>query len=116
MWAAPSCSAAVSSLPPGEALSFLLRNQDRAYPCLIINMVDVQLVSLVFSTHYHLLEFTCTVTLMFLFVVDSYLEDVLCAACRRCVELFKFNTESTALGYARGAEMARLVPLGRSTQ
>ena len=60
-------------------------------------------------------EFTCTVTLMFLFVVDSYLEDVLCAACRRCVELFKFNT-STALGYARGAEMARLVPLGRSTQ
>ena len=61
-------------------------------------------------------EFTCTVTLMFLFVVDSYLEGVLCAACRRCVELFKFNTESTTLGYGRGAEMARLVPLGRSTQ
>ena len=59
-------------------------------------------------------EFTCIVTLISLFVVDSYLEDVLCAACRRCVELFKFNTESTALGYARGAEMARLVPLGRS--
>ena len=51
-----------------------------------------------------------------LFVVDAYLEDVICAACRRCVELFKFNTESTALGYARGAEMARLVPRQRSTQ
>ena len=61
-------------------------------------------------------EFTCIVTLISLFVVDSYLEGVLCAACRRCVELFKFNTESAALGYARGAEMARLVPLGRSTQ
>ncbi|MDA8584131.1 hypothetical protein N9L68_07840 [bacterium] len=36
---------------------------------------------------------------------------MLCAACRRCVELFKFKTESTALGYAWGAEMARL---GRS--
>ena len=56
-------------------------------------------------------EFTCTVTLISLVVVDSYLEDVLCAACRRCVELVKFNTESTALGYARGAEMAWLVPL-----
>ena len=35
-------------------------------------------------------EFTCIVTLISLFVVDSYLEGVLCAACRRCVELFKF--------------------------
>ena len=77
-------------------------------------------------------EFTCIVTLISLFVVDSYLEGVLCAARRRCVELFKFNTESTALGYARGAEIGRLRlpvqpwklnhqcvrqgPLGRSTR
>ena len=55
-----------------------------------------------------------SVTLISFSVVDPCLEVVLCAACRRYVELFKFNTESTELGYARGAEMARLVPLGRS--